>query len=144
MEGTQEFKRLKRLGEVVGDRKEDGEGTISSANSTTASVAGLNQSQLQSPQPSTTTTTTPNTGSKMKRMEMKEYTQHTVQQEKRTLERYWLDMWKDISREMSRLRKEMKEETDLEIMEDLHRDIRGLKRKKAEFARLLGMINSTE
>ena len=41
MEGTQEFKRLKRLGEVVRDRDEGGEWTSAS----TTSVAGFHQSQ---------------------------------------------------------------------------------------------------
>ena len=123
MEGTQEFKRLKRLGEVFADQKDDGEGTV------------LHPSQLQPPQ----IIVQKSNNAKSKPMEMKEYTHNTIHLEKRTLERHWLDMWKDISREISRLRKEMKEEMDVDYMKELDEDVRGLRKKKAEFARLLGM-----
>ena len=132
LESSQEFKRLKRLGEV-----EDGEGRLalpstdafSNAASTHVEIRGrVGDAHAQ-----------PSSPRKIWRNIIKENTQTHVQQETRNQERHWLDMWRDISHEVSRLRKEMKEEDNAAIIEELDEDIRGLKKKKAVYARLLGM-----
>ena len=54
-------------------------------------------------------------------------------------ERHWMEMWKDARAELSKLRKELKEETDEEVLLELKSDIEALKRKKDEWAMHLGM-----
>lgn len=61
-------------------------------------------------------------------------------QERRSQEKHWMDMWMTTSRELTRLRQESKEETDEEVMEEIREDILGLRKKKADFARRLGML----
>jgi gas vesicle protein len=129
MEGSQEFKRLKRLGEV-GETDENAASGAAGAASANTMEAGTSHHTAQN---------NSNSSKKQKLAEMKEYTQSYVHQERRTMEKHWMDMWKDVSREISRLRREMKDETDVDVMEDLEADICALKKKKAEFARMLGM-----
>ena len=52
---------------------------------------------------------------------------------------HWFDMWKDAKAELKKLREELKDETDEEVKAELKSDIDGLKRKKDEWAELLGM-----
>ena len=54
-------------------------------------------------------------------------------------ERHWMDMWKDVGNEITRLRGELRSETDEDIISDIKADIKGLRKRKAEFAKLLGM-----
>lgn len=127
MEGSQEFKRLKRLGEVVPtnvtEEEEENGNTTTTATPSTAATNSDNANQNGKPKP----------------MQMKEYTQLYLHSEKRQMERHWLDMWKDCSQELSRLRKELRETTEVDVAEELEGDIAGLKKKKMEFGRLLGM-----
>lgn len=63
-------------------------------------------------------------------------------EEIRSREKHWMDMWITISRELNRLRKEFKEadaETDEDFVEEIKMDMEGLKKKKREVAELLGM-----
>ena len=54
-------------------------------------------------------------------------------------ERHWMDMWKDTGNEITRLRGELREETDEDVISDIKADIKGLRKRKADFAKLLGM-----
>lgn len=131
LESSQEFKRLKRLGEV-----EDGDERLalpatdafSNATSRHLEIRGRDAAHAQ-----------PTSPRKLRRNLIEEFTQANVQQETRNQERHWLDMWRDISHEISRLRKEMKQEDNDAIIKELEEDISGLKKKKAVYARLLGM-----
>lgn len=54
-------------------------------------------------------------------------------------EKFWMDMWKDAGNEIKRLRGELKEESDEDAIADIQDDIKGLRKRKAEFAKLLRM-----
>ena len=54
-------------------------------------------------------------------------------------EKFWMEMWKDAGNEIKRLRRELKEETDDAAIADMQADIKGLRKRKLEFAKLLGM-----
>jgi protein subunit release factor A len=54
-------------------------------------------------------------------------------------EQHWMTMWKDAKTELKKLREELKGETDEEIKDELKSDIDCLKKKKDEWAMLLGM-----
>lgn len=54
-------------------------------------------------------------------------------------ENFWMDMWKDAGNEIKRLRGELKEETDEDAIADIQSDIKGLRKRKTEFAKLLRM-----
>ncbi|KAL3805939.1 hypothetical protein HJC23_007900 [Cyclotella cryptica] len=132
LESSQEFKRLKRLGAATGAQNSEHESTRTDANSTAASrdveIGGRVGAYAQ-----------PTSPRKLWRNYIKENTQKDAQQESRNQERHWLHMWRDISHEISRLRKDMKEEDDEAVIEELDEDIRGLKKTKLVYARLLGM-----
>ncbi len=48
-------------------------------------------------------------------------------------------MWKDAKNELRQLRQDLKEEVDPEVRDELAQDIDGLKRRKEEWARMLGL-----
>jgi hypothetical protein len=140
LEGSQEYKRLKRLGEVNKvqvtavdeDGGDDGEAVNHEAN-IDQDDAGRSLSLF--PQ-----FNNHSNSNKTKPFQMKQAAQLHLHSEKRTLERHYMDMWKDCSRELTRLRQELNApNVSLEVKCELEEDIAGLKRKKAEFARLLGM-----
>lgn len=54
-------------------------------------------------------------------------------------EKFWMEMWKDAGNEIKKLRRELKEETDEAAIADMQADIKGLRKRKLEFAKLLGM-----
>ena len=58
---------------------------------------------------------------------------------KMSQEKFWMDMWKDAGNEIKRLRGELKEESDEDAIADIQADIKGLRKRKAEFAKLLRM-----
>ncbi|KAL7506079.1 hypothetical protein ACHAXN_003427 [Cyclotella atomus] len=144
LEGSQEYKRLKRLGQVqdqstnstdtadntIGDDDTDNlETTLNDTEEATDQEALTNQFINGN-----------NNSNKPKPLQMKQVTQLYLHSEKRTLERHYMDMWKDCSRELARLRQELNQsDLALEVRLELEGDVIGLKRKKAEFARLLGM-----
>eukprot|EP00986_Skeletonema_menzelii_P018273 scaffold26619_cov126-Skeletonema_menzelii.AAC.1 len=64
---------------------------------------------------------------------------NSSQQDKIAQEKFWMDMWKDAGNEIKRLRGELKEENDEDTIADIQADIKGLRKRKAEFAKLLGM-----
>ena len=59
--------------------------------------------------------------------------------EKRDKEKHVMEMWSFTRREISALRKEIKNEEDEAAIRDLEHDMRLLKKKKAEYAKVLGM-----
>ena len=61
------------------------------------------------------------------------------QEDKIAQEKFYMDMWKDASNEIKRLRGELKEESDEDTIADIQADIKGLRKRKAEFAKLLRM-----
>lgn len=54
-------------------------------------------------------------------------------------ERHWMMMWKDSRAELKKLRDELKDETDAEVLAELKTDIECLQKKKDEWAKLMGM-----
>jgi len=54
-------------------------------------------------------------------------------------ERHWVAMWKEASAELKKLRNELKDETDAQVLDELKSDIECLKKKKDKWAMLLGM-----
>ena len=61
------------------------------------------------------------------------------QEDKIAQEKFYMDMWKDAGNEIKRLRGELKEESDEDTIADIQADIKGLRKRKAEFAKLLRM-----
>mmetsp|Transcript_30686 Transcript_30686/g.56229 ORF Transcript_30686/g.56229 Transcript_30686/m.56229 type:complete len:303 (-) Transcript_30686:123-1031(-) len=59
--------------------------------------------------------------------------------ELRVQERHWMGMWKDAKNELRQLRADLKEEADEEIRGEMMADIAGLKKRKGDWARLLGL-----
>mmetsp|Transcript_3091 Transcript_3091/g.5448 ORF Transcript_3091/g.5448 Transcript_3091/m.5448 type:complete len:233 (-) Transcript_3091:154-852(-) len=64
---------------------------------------------------------------------------NSSQEGKMSQEKFWMDMWKDAGNEIKRLRGELKEESDEDAIADIQADIKGLRKRKAEFAKLLRM-----
>ena len=60
-------------------------------------------------------------------------------EEVRNQEKHWMAMWKDAKDELKKLREEMRAETDEEVRAELMKDIEGLKNKKDDWAKLLGL-----
>eukprot|EP00584_Thalassiosira_punctigera_P010534 CAMPEP_0172532604 /NCGR_PEP_ID=MMETSP1067-20121228/5593_1 /TAXON_ID=265564 ORGANISM="Thalassiosira punctigera, Strain Tpunct2005C2" /NCGR_SAMPLE_ID=MMETSP1067 /ASSEMBLY_ACC=CAM_ASM_000444 /LENGTH=253 /DNA_ID=CAMNT_0013317137 /DNA_START=19 /DNA_END=780 /DNA_ORIENTATION=+ len=63
--------------------------------------------------------------------------------ERRTQERHWMEMWKDAKNELRQIRQDLKVEVDEDVRRELMADIDGLKRRKGEWARLLGLNEAT-
>lgn len=59
--------------------------------------------------------------------------------ELRVQERHWMEMWKDSKNELKQLRQDLKVEVDEEVRAELMADIEGLKKRKGDWARLLGL-----
>ena len=64
-------------------------------------------------------------------------------EELRVQERHWMNMWKDAKSELKQLRDDLKNEEDEEVRAELMGDIEGLKRRKGDWANLLGLNNAT-
>lgn len=62
--------------------------------------------------------------------------------EVRNQEKHWMNMWKDAKDELKKLRDELRLETDEDVRAELLRDIDGLKNKKDDWAKLLGLNES--
>ncbi|KAL7494953.1 hypothetical protein ACHAWT_003557 [Skeletonema menzelii] len=60
-------------------------------------------------------------------------------EEVRNQEKHWMTMWKDAKDELRKLRDELRLETDEEVRNELMKDIEGLKNKKDDWAKLLGL-----
>lgn len=59
--------------------------------------------------------------------------------ELRVQERHWMEMWKDAKNELKHLRQDLKVEADEEVRGELIADIDGLKKRKGDWAKLLGL-----
>jgi len=59
--------------------------------------------------------------------------------ELRVQERHWMEMWKDAKNELKQLRQDLKDELDEEVRAELVEDINGLRRRKGDWAKLLGL-----
>jgi hypothetical protein len=60
-------------------------------------------------------------------------------EEVRNQEKHWMTMWKDAKDELRKLRDELRLEADEDVRNELMRDIEGLKNKKDDWAKLLGL-----
>ena len=65
--------------------------------------------------------------------------QDLTTEEVRKQEKHWMQMWKDAKDELRKLRDELRLETDESVRAELMVDIEGLKGKKDEWAKLLGL-----
>jgi hypothetical protein len=61
------------------------------------------------------------------------------QEERRNQEMHYMNLWREARSELQVMRKELKEEHNEEAAEELRGDIAGLKKKKEEWAKLLGI-----
>ena len=59
--------------------------------------------------------------------------------ELRVQESHWMAMWKDASAELRQLRLDLKNEEDPDVRGELMADIEGLKKRKGDWAKLLGL-----
>lgn len=59
--------------------------------------------------------------------------------EKQTKEKHLMEMWSMTRREISELRKDLKNEEDVDAIADMEQDLRQLRKRKAEYANQLGM-----
>jgi len=59
--------------------------------------------------------------------------------ELRVHEKHWMEMWKAAKNELRQLREDLKVEMDEEVRAELMADIEGLKKRKGDWARLLGL-----
>ena len=60
-------------------------------------------------------------------------------EELRVQERHWMEMWKDAKNELKGLREDLKNEVDEDVRAELMSDIEGLKKRKGDWAKLLGL-----
>ena len=59
--------------------------------------------------------------------------------ELRMHEKHWMQMWKAAKKELKQLRNELKAETDEDVRSELMTDIEGLKKRKNDWGKLLGL-----
>ncbi len=64
-------------------------------------------------------------------------------EELRVQERHWMEMWKDAKNELKQLREDLKNESDEEVRNELLLDIEGWKKRKGDWAKLLGLNESS-
>jgi len=63
--------------------------------------------------------------------------------ELRVQERHWMEMWKDSKNELKQLREDLKNEMDDDVRAELMADIEGLKKRKGDWAKLLGLTEAS-
>lgn len=59
--------------------------------------------------------------------------------ELRVQEQHWMAMWKDARAELKALREELRGETEEDVRAELLADIEGLRKRKGDWAQLLGL-----
>ena len=64
---------------------------------------------------------------------------HEVEVEKRSKEKHLMEMWSVTRKEITDLRKELKGESDEDAIKDLEKDIRLLRKRKADYEEQMGM-----
>ena len=62
-------------------------------------------------------------------------------EECRIQEIHWMEMWKDANAQLKQLRADLKDEVDDVVRAEMLIDIEGLKKRKGDMAKLLGMTN---
>ena len=65
-------------------------------------------------------------------------------EELRVQESHWMAMWKDASAELRQLRLDLKNEEDPDVRGELMADIEGLKKRKGDWSKLLGLSDSPD
>eukprot|EP00578_Thalassiosira_sp_NH16_P022692 CAMPEP_0181098876 /NCGR_PEP_ID=MMETSP1071-20121207/12362_1 /TAXON_ID=35127 /ORGANISM="Thalassiosira sp., Strain NH16" /LENGTH=267 /DNA_ID=CAMNT_0023181505 /DNA_START=40 /DNA_END=843 /DNA_ORIENTATION=- len=78
-----------------------------------------------------------------KKRKMKEGEKVLSVDELRVQERHWMEMWKDAKNELKQLRQDLKDEADEEVRAELFADVEGLKKRKGDWARLLGLNDAS-
>jgi uncharacterized protein HemX len=63
-------------------------------------------------------------------------------EERRQQEAHYMSLWREARAELKVMRQQLKVETIQESIDELHTDIAGLKRKKDEWSKFLGIENS--
>ena len=66
-------------------------------------------------------------------------TKDEMEIEKQPKEKHLMEMWSMTRREISKLRKDLKNEEDADAIADMEQDLRQLRKRKAEYANQLGM-----
>jgi len=66
-------------------------------------------------------------------------TKYELEAEKQTKEKHLMEMWSMTRREISELRKDLKNEEDADAIADMEQDLRQLRKRKAGYAKELGM-----
>ncbi len=64
--------------------------------------------------------------------------------ELRVQESHWMAMWKDATAELRQLRLDLKNEVDPNVRGELIADIEGLKKRKGDWAKLLGLSDASD
>lgn len=64
--------------------------------------------------------------------------------ELRVQESHWMAMWKDASAELRQLRLDLKNEEDPDVRGELMADIEGLKKRKGDWSKFLGLSDSPD
>ncbi|KAL3789938.1 hypothetical protein ACHAW5_005483 [Stephanodiscus triporus] len=64
--------------------------------------------------------------------------------ELRVQERHWMEMWKDATAQLRQLRIDLKDEVDADVRAELIADIEGLKKRKGDWAKLLGLDDASD
>ena len=58
---------------------------------------------------------------------------------KTTDEKHWMEMWKEAKNELKQLREDLRNEADEDVRVEMMADIEGLKKRKDDWAKLLGL-----
>jgi hypothetical protein len=64
--------------------------------------------------------------------------------ELRVQEKHWMEMWKECKSELKQLREDLKNEMDDGVRAEMEEDVRGLKKRKGDWAKLLGLNASDD
>ena len=59
-------------------------------------------------------------------------------------ESHWMAMWKDSKNELKQMREDLKNEDDEEVRAEMMADIEGLKKRKGDWAKLLGLNEAAQ
>ena len=59
--------------------------------------------------------------------------------ELRVQEKHWMEMWKECKNELKQLREDLKNEVDDDVRAELIADVEGMKKRKGDWAKLLGL-----
>ena len=57
----------------------------------------------------------------------------------RVQEKHWMEMWKECKNELKQLREDLKNEMDDDVRAEMMADVEGMKKRKGDWAKLLGL-----